>query len=245
MAPRGSTDPPRNQKASVVASSGGGGTLKPTVVELTDNATVDSPHTDVGGTATTTVGFKMNVWADGDTMTLTPTGPNGVTFSAVTVPAEGIVSANSTCTATAGLTANTNVPISMAFSGGANNAPSSAITVSGSNQLAVSEGFLNLPWLSTSQTNGWTQVKNLPQGTTTWFQGNDSASGSNFQVPDTQFDNNYNTSASSDTSVSATTCLLLSTTGLTTFLSDKAWQVRPPPVKPNQNVCRPSCADLQ
>ena len=57
----------------------GDGVLRPTVVELVDGATVVSPHADSGGTATTTVAFKMNVWADGgSTMTLTSTSTTHV-----------------------------------------------------------------------------------------------------------------------------------------------------------------------
>jgi hypothetical protein len=160
------------------------GVVKPTVVELAaDGATVESPHAAVGGSATTTVAFKMNVWADGGTMTLTPTSATtGVTFSAVVVPAKGITSANSTCTVTAGQPALADVPISIAFSGSATNKPTADIEVTGSNTLAMTAGAAtatpalptNGPWRSFTQQNGWTQVKNMPPSTSNvWFNGND------------------------------------------------------------------------
>ena len=156
-------------KQQIVTTSSDDGVVKPTVVELAaDGATVESPHAAVGGSATTTVAFKMNVWADGGTMTLTPTtADSGVTFSPVVVPAKGITSANSTCTVTAGRAALADVPISIAFSGSATNQPTADIVVTGSNTLALTAGpayYANLPWQSLSVTNGWTQVWHIPQG---------------------------------------------------------------------------------
>jgi len=177
------------------------GVLRPTVVELAaDGATVESPHANVGGTATTTVAFKMNVWADGGTMTLTPfTTTTGVTFSAVVVPAKGITSANSTCTVTAGQPALADVPISIAFSGSATNKPAD-ITVTGSNTLAMTAGaasFTNLPWKSSTTANGWTQIRNLPSGTGQWYTGNDLSG----QAADSTFDSTHNVANKGNNSV--------------------------------------------
>ena len=158
-------------KRQVKKGGGGDGVVKPTVVILADGATVESPHADVGGTATTTVAFKMNVWADGDTMTLTPTSATtGVTFSAVVVPAKGITSANSTCTVTAGSAALADVPISIAFSGSASNQPAADIVVTGSNTLAMTAGANNAPF-KTDAANGWTQYMHLPEDSGNFFYG--------------------------------------------------------------------------